>query len=266
MSSKFNRIITHAGIHHADEILAIATIFEFVGELPVERKNKVEDKELECPGTLILDVGGRLEPEKGNFDHHQDSSIPATSMLILNHFCNDEKMKAILRKNFYGYVDAVDRGVFPVRPSNELLSPDFNSIIRWMNNVENGFDKALTTTRLILSAAIATAKQRIRGETIWNSLERHGRIAIQHTTDAVIGWHELAEQDGILLLITPNNRTPGSYQLMSRDTKQLTIPETEGQLYKHPSGFLAVYPSFALAMEHAIKILKAEELPLTINE
>jgi uncharacterized UPF0160 family protein len=260
MNINFKRIITHSGTHHADEILAIATIFEFVGELPVERKNKAEKEDLECPETLVLDIGGHLEPGKGNFDHHQDSSIPATNMLVLNHFCNDEKIKVFLHKNLFAYVDAVDRGIAPVRIGDEFLPPDFNSVIRWMNNLENGFDKALNTARYILSAAIATARQSIKGEAVWNSLEKHGKIAIQHTADPVVGWHELAERDGILLLITPNNRIPGSYQLMSRDTKLLVIPETEGQMYKHPSGFLAVYPSFAMAMEHAVEILKTEEL------
>lgn len=265
MNNKFNRIITHSGTYHADEILAIATIFEFVCEIPVERKNKAEKEDLECSETLVLDIGGRLEPDRGNFDHHQDSNIPATNMLILNHFCDDDKLKVFLRKKLFAYVDAVDRGIAPVRTGNDFLTPDFNSVIRWMNNIDNGFDMAVKTARFILSAAIATAQQSFQGEAMWNSLEKHGRIAIQHTTNPVIGWHELAELEGILLLITPNNRIPGSYQLMSRDTKQLVIPEDEGQLYKHPSGFMAVYPSFLMAMEHAVKILKVDE-QLTDNK
>jgi uncharacterized UPF0160 family protein len=255
MNNKFSRIITHSGTHHADEVLAIATIFEFVGELPVERKNNVNKEEQECPETLVLDIGGRLEPEKGNFDHHQNGHVLATNMLVLDHFCKDEKLKVILRKKLFAYVDAVDRGIAPERVEKDFLEPDFNSLIRWTNYIDNGFEKAVKIARLVLSAAIATARQSIKSEAIWKSIEKQGKIAVQYTTEPVVCWHELAQTDGILLLITPNNRIPGAYQLMSRDTKLLGIPHIEGQLYNHPSGFLAVYPDFSSTLKHAVEII-----------
>jgi len=72
----------------------------------------------------VLDIGGRLESEKGNFDHHQNENITATNMLILNHFCNDEKLKVLLRKQLFSYVDAVDRGIFFERINPEKLNTD----------------------------------------------------------------------------------------------------------------------------------------------
>lgn len=257
MQNKYTKIVTHSGTHHADEVLAIAAIFEFIGELPVERKNKAEMEDLENPDVLVLDIGSRLEPEKGNFDHHQNSDIPATNILIINYLCDDEKLKAILHKQLFSSVDAVDRGIFRERGECEYLTPDFNSLIRSLNNIDDGFNKALIISRLILSGAIATAKKNIESEAIWNSLEKRGEIAIHHTFDPIIGWHELAERDGILLLITPNNRIPGSYQVMSRDTNLFIIPSTDEQLFKHVSGFLAVYPNFISAMKHANEMINS---------
>lgn len=265
MQQKFIKIITHAGTHHADEVLAIATIFNFAGELPVERKNKAENQDFENPKVLVLDIGNRLDPGKGNFDHHQDGNIPATNMLVLNHFCNDEKLKSALRKQLFSSVDAIDRGISPERPVTDFKIPDFNSIIRSLNNVDNGFDKALKISRLVLSAAIATAQKSIRSEETWNNLEKNNNIAIQHNTEAIFGWHDLAERDGILLLITPNNRIPGSYQIMSRETKLITIPKSKRQLFIHPGGFLAVYPNFIFALKHAEKLTNANKLLFAID-
>ncbi len=254
----FTRIITHAGTHHADEVLAIATIFEFVGQLPVERKNKIEIEDLENPEVLVLDIGGRFEPGKGNFDHHQNGDIHATNMLVLNHFCNDDKLKVLLRKYLYSSVDAIDRGMFPERPDCDFLVPDFNSLIRSLNNVDDGFYKALTIARIVLSGEIAKAERSIRSEEIWNSLEKYDGIAIQHTSDPIIGWNELAERDGILLLITPNNRSiTGAYQVISRNSKLLVIPQTDEQLFRNPSGFMAGYSNFEQAYKYATEIKNA---------
>lgn len=257
MKNKFTKIITHAGTHHADEVLAIATVFKFAGKIPVERKSNVQIEDLENPEILILDIGGRLEPEKGNFDHHQDRNIPATNMLVLNHFCNDEKLKELLRKHLFSYVDAVDRGMFPERPDCNFMVPDFNSQIRWLNNVDDGFNKAIETAEQILPAAVATAKKSLKSEEIWNSLEKYDGIAIQHTNDPILGWHVLAERDGILLRITPNNRIRGSYQVISWNSKLLVIPQTDEQLFRDPSGYMAGYSNFEQAYKYATEIKNA---------
>lgn len=67
-------IVTHPGSAHADELWAIACVLTAHGMSPKEvvvyRREPTED-ELEDPEVWVLDVGGRHEPEKHNFDHHQ---------------------------------------------------------------------------------------------------------------------------------------------------------------------------------------------------
>ena len=251
---KYIKLITHSGTFHADEILGIATVFEFAGELPVERKLNITDDELENPAILVLDIGKKFDPRKGNFDHHQDGKIPATNMLLINHLCSDERLKALLCKQIYSSVDAIDRGIFSERPVSDFLVPDFNSLIRSQNLIDDGFEKALTIARLVLSAEIVKAVNSIRSEEIWNSLEKHDNIAIQHTSESLTGWREFAERDDILLLVSPNNRMTGTYQVMSRDTKILVIPETKEQEFRHNSGFLAVYSDYQKAYKYAAEI------------
>ena len=63
-------IVTHPGQAHRDEFLAIAVAFSIHGEMAVHRREPTAE-ELANPEVLVLDVGGRHEPELSNFDHHQ---------------------------------------------------------------------------------------------------------------------------------------------------------------------------------------------------
>jgi len=67
---KPRKIIVHDGPAHLDDVLAVALALGYFGRLPVERREP-SGEELSDPEVLVLDVGGRHQPELGNFDHHQ---------------------------------------------------------------------------------------------------------------------------------------------------------------------------------------------------
>jgi uncharacterized UPF0160 family protein len=99
---RYNKIITHSGVHHADEVSAIVTVFKSLGyKLPIERKISVTQEELDDPSVLILDIGRNYNPTLGNFDHHQGANLPATNILVLDYFFNDEFIKDKLKQSFY---------------------------------------------------------------------------------------------------------------------------------------------------------------------
>lgn len=62
------RIVTHPGGAHKDELLA-ACVLVAEHEVPVFRRDPTEE-DLEEPTVAVLDVGGRHEPGRMNFDHH----------------------------------------------------------------------------------------------------------------------------------------------------------------------------------------------------
>ena len=62
-------IITHPGSAHKDDFLACALLLAFFN-VRIERRDPTP-AELEDPSIAVIDVGGRHEPEKNNFDHHQ---------------------------------------------------------------------------------------------------------------------------------------------------------------------------------------------------
>lgn len=62
-------ILTHPGSAHKDDLLACCLLVAR-HQLPVWRREP-KPADLEDPGIVVVDVGGRHEPEKCNFDHHQ---------------------------------------------------------------------------------------------------------------------------------------------------------------------------------------------------
>ena len=63
-------IITHGGMAHRDDFLAVSLALALNGTVPVLRRNPMDD-ELNNPDVLVLDVGGQYDPALNNFDHHQ---------------------------------------------------------------------------------------------------------------------------------------------------------------------------------------------------
>lgn len=67
--------ITHPGKAHRDDFYTCCTILARYPGLPIDRRVPTEE-ELNDPEVLVIDIGGRHEPELGNFDHHQFEPIP----------------------------------------------------------------------------------------------------------------------------------------------------------------------------------------------
>lgn len=254
--NEYSKIITHSGPFHADEILAIATVFYFDKKITVERSFKIAEESLNDPRQLILDIGKKYDPSLGNFDHHQDGDLPATNLLILNHFCKDEKLKAYLIRHLFQYVSDVDTGKIIERNNtiNGINIPSFNAIVKNLNRVENGFDIALEIANQTLDAFVKTAYKIFEAKENWLKLTFEKNIAIQHTSDKIVGWEDLAKKDQIYFLITPNLRE--GYQIISRNSAEFPIPSSPSQTFLHPSKFLAVYANFDDALKHARILIK----------
>lgn len=99
MTLKVKEIITHPGIPHRDEFYAISIILAHctprdikssTKNLPkIYRTDNISEEEFNDPQVWIVDVGGRYEPDKSNFDHHQfprEAPACCTLSLILKRF------------------------------------------------------------------------------------------------------------------------------------------------------------------------------------
>ncbi len=104
---KAQLIITHPGSAHFDEVTAVSLILAVQAEtvFRIERREPAQ-AELANPDVWVLDIGGRHEPEKHNFDHHQDIECPAAFVLVAEYLGLLETMSVM---PWWHFKDEVDR-------------------------------------------------------------------------------------------------------------------------------------------------------------
>lgn len=134
------KVIVHGGEFHADEVSCIAMLAivfpEF--ELRVERRDPTPE-ELADPTVFVLDVGGKLEPELNNYDHHSIDSRNSegrerSAFGLLVDLCNEvatskriEPIRQEFIRQFVSEIDAVDTGAkFPTVMEYSSLINNFN--------------------------------------------------------------------------------------------------------------------------------------------
>lgn len=241
-------VITHPGAFHADEVLAIAFLkkvknpdkFILVRSIPTP-------EELASPNVWVLDVGQQWTPELNNFDHHQNGELEATNMLILKHLYAESEISFDVYQGLYPFfkrVSDIDRGI-----EKSVYATEFNSIIRCMN-ASFTFDSALAYAEATVDAIMSMINKKIVDKIRWTTevVLKEG-FALQRETNPIAGWIELAEQDEIKYLVTPNIR--GGWQIISRDSVKFPVLEHPMQSFLHTAKFLAVYPDQETAEMHA---------------
>jgi hypothetical protein len=71
MNNPIEKIVTHPGQAHADDVLSLACLLAVLGiQVPIFRRDPTE-AELSDPAVLCIDVGGEHDTALGNYDHHQ---------------------------------------------------------------------------------------------------------------------------------------------------------------------------------------------------
>jgi len=79
-------ILTHPGGAHKDDLLGACVLMSIHGAPVVRREPSPE--ELDDPSVAVVDVGGRHEPERLNFDHHhfpREHAPTCALSLVLDH-------------------------------------------------------------------------------------------------------------------------------------------------------------------------------------
>lgn len=249
------KILTHAGTFHADEISAVALLLLVYPDAEVTRTYDAETvKAAQAdPDTFVVDIGREYNPGMLNFDHHQDESLPASNMLVLDYLTKTGAIQPrhaeLLEKYLFGYISRVDCGQVVEKPGS---IPSISGIIRACNNLpeEDANRIAFAIMRAALNAQLATIDRRIESEMIWAAAQRgqDKRVVIHDNPEYIVGWHELAEEEGVVYLVTPNAR--GGYQVTSRDSALWPIPPHPSQTFRHNSGFLAAYPTIQDCINH----------------
>lgn len=172
------KLITHDRVAHADDTFAAAILRIVYCNVTVLRTRDPETLRAEAgqPGTFLLDVGGRYDPEKGLFDHHQPEGAGyrnqaakewpyATAGLVWKHFgeqavrklhptLDDAAVQEVvlhIDDTVLKYIDAIDCGVRlkTAGPSISAIIASFNAA--WYENETDVFPLVMDLAQVVLT-------------------------------------------------------------------------------------------------------------------
>ena len=186
-------IYTHSRKFHADEIMAIALLikYHFQGrsyEVIRTRDNALLERAKNNVSSFVIDVGFSYNPEKLNFDHHQDEEglswddgLPMSSCGLIWKWLKENKklnqhmnksMMLLIEDELIRKVDAHDNG-YEVWPASELIC-GYNRKTDDDKRIDAKFMLALRTACEYLDNFLYKMKERI-------SEEKHIKKAIKQS-------------------------------------------------------------------------------------
>ena len=252
-------IVTHPGSSHKDDFLATCVLLATLDNALVCRREPT-GADLVDPDTYVVDVGLEYAPERHNFDHHQDRSLPCAFHLVMQYLGHHEA--AIQVFAWYPHMSMMDvRG--PYRTA-EHLGVD-SSILFTTSSPIDGFILASFAGVDILYGgeplyALMQALGRDLIGMIQRKMERLQRLQVEARVvpikhfKAVVS--EISESpklamelflrqlddERIAMSITPSNRSHGWELLRLGDNRLLdfrSIADRPEVHFVHSSGFLA---------------------------
>jgi hypothetical protein len=247
------RIITHDGSFHADEVMAIALIFEHLGARPVSRTRQISEAEFEDPAVWVIDVGRRFDPSRACFDHHQDASLAASCCLLADHLRQVGLMPPALHEEMGSILHVVsdmDR-----HGNGDYNGIQFSWVIRMLGNLEDGFDKAIDLCRCVIQAARQTVADQAASKSIWDAgvdIAPRARCC----SDYPVLWKRYATHN---LLIYPDK---DMWYVVTYDSRVLPLESTGRERFMHNSRFTAGFETREAAEDCARATLAAAEKQL----
>ncbi|MBI5851270.1 MAG: MYG1 family protein [Planctomycetes bacterium] len=170
---------THSGGFHADDVLALALIREFLDrDASIVR---TRDLALLARCDVVFDVGGEFDPSRGRFDHHQveyRGELSSAGMVLEWLTARGDVDPALadrLREQLVDHVDAIDNG--RRAPAHDV--PCFTSIVGAMNDdpdASRDFDARYRD-------AVAFASRYVRGIRAGHDRERRARRIVHAAMD-----------------------------------------------------------------------------------
>jgi uncharacterized UPF0160 family protein len=233
-------VIVHGGKFHADDLLTVAYLAHMGYRGPISRGTPTP-ADLDDRFTLVADVGGRHEPERLNFDHHQmvmerpDGDIPYAALgLVVGYFQPaGEGVYAAFDRRFVKKIDAQDNGRRPEQtPDRPYLS--FSDALTSLNaglgascpeDADLAFFHALPLACEFVAAALRDAAEFVAARGVVESGERleANRILV---LERFVPWQsyvrDLPHADRLLYVVFPDNLRGG--------WKVQAVPERPGSM------------------------------------
>jgi hypothetical protein len=236
-------IITHDGPFHADDVMAIALIFELSGELPVRRTRVITLEEMDDDSICIIDVGTRFDPDTLCFDHHHDRSLPSACSLVALYLVRKQVMSTALFEEMKGILDIISE--IDCQGYRTYNGFQFNAMIRMLDDLEDGFKRAIDICRAIIRSSQASVLQASVSLGIWESGEDLSP-RVRCCQAYPVHWKRYGTHS---ILLFPES---GQWRVVSADSHACPIRSTGNESFIHQSRFLAIFPTLEEAIACAM--------------
>ena len=285
-------LITHAGVFHADEVLATVILKKVLGDnITVCRTFKVPEEGL-SDDVIVYDVGF------GKYDHHQkggngsrENGVPYAAVgliwkdyghKVVSNTCNPDLVWALIDRDLIQGVDAMDNGKMPkadypaqVMSFSQTISvfnPNWDSKM----SADEAFAKAVEFAEIVFDNVLANAVSKAKAQGIVDEAisRAEGHIMV---LDQFVPWQEFIfsseskKADDVQFVVFPSNRGGYNWQCVPdvlggfgqrkpvpnewKGLRGLELQEVTGittASFCHPAGFIGG----AETLEDAMAIAK----------
>lgn len=162
----FQRILTHPGGAHKDDLLACCVL---LAENPVAiERREPSEADLANPAIAVVDVGDQHAPERGNFDHHQlPREHPPTCSLSL-----------VLQR--LGIYEDAKRFCEWLEPAEWFDSRGANRTAAWLGVERDIVGKLNSPIDATLMRRFAAAAAHLPGEPVWEMMRLVGQDLVAY--------------------------------------------------------------------------------------
>lgn len=290
------KIVTHNGGFHADEVFAVATLQLFLGTQEVDII-RTRDESIIDEANWVVDVGGVYDESKNRFDHHQngapvrENGIPYAAFgLVWKHVgeavSGSAEVAAKIEEKLVLPIDAGDTGISLFTLNEKDVSPlTISGVVSLFcpmqgsgEDVDAAFIKMVNLAREIIEISIkrAKAKQEMKAlvEEVYLLAENKKVLLFEHSTTSSL----LIDYPEVLLMVNPSNpEINDNWSVVAVPVKKgsfetrISFPETwrgllddelaevsgvTDAIFCHKNGFLFVSASKEGALEASKKCLE----------
>lgn len=234
------KVVTHSGPFHADDVFAVATLQLHFGLENMEVV-RTRDEAIIATGDVVVDVGGVYDPEHQRFDHHQvgapirESGIPYAGFgLIWKHFgdkvTGSTSVSETIEKSLVLSIDASDNGVSVYNLTELEIKPTtISDIVSLFNPTEGtsadldaAFLSATALAREILLKSIARAKAKEIVKQVATAVYEASSDKSLLIFDVPMAKSLLIEYPEVQMIVSPD------YPAASTNWLATAIPKTHG--------------------------------------
>lgn len=254
-------IVTHPGMAHRDDLLAVAFALTANPDATVERRDPTPE-EIEDATVLVLDIGGEYDASVRTYDHHQlprDAEATCALHMFVDAELDAEAREGLKLQDWYQFTAIVDsKGPFAAAKEYgwsefpwATLSPVEKELLGWFqreSTVKPGsfLSEALRSLGMAIlqSARELTAKVRFARAAL-EVVEVSGvkvLVADALTDSAAMGMVQKSDHPDAGVLVTHDDRGNGWTLYRYNDHPSVDFSVLRGRdsiLFSHPGGFIA---------------------------